>query len=159
MDMPPDDQGTISLWAQFREWAHRKKAFKKIALWLTIASVIIGLTTFALITLRVPIMGGDTTIKTLLTMCLICLVALAGLIFYRLIRVIMLTRRQGRGKSALHLRMVSVFSLLAVAPTVVVALFAGLFFYLGVQSWFSDRVQKVVTCLISLLMRNLTHAR
>lgn len=127
-----------------REWARRNKAFKKIALWLTIASVLIGLSTFALITLRVPILGGDTTIKTLLTLCLFCLVALAGLILYRLVRVIMLTRRQGRGRSALHLRMVSVFSLLAVAPTVVVALFAGLFFYLGVQSWFSDRVQKVV---------------
>jgi two-component system nitrogen regulation sensor histidine kinase NtrY len=40
--------------------------------------------------------------------------------------------------------MVSVFSVLAVTPTIVVALFAGLFFYLGVQSWFSERVQKVV---------------
>lgn len=133
-----------TFWEQAKEWARRKKAFKKIALWLTIASVLIGLTTFALITLRVPIMGGDTTIKTLLTLCLVCLVALAGLILYRLIRVITLTRKQGQGKSTLHLRMVGMFSLLAVAPTVVVALFAGLFFYLGVQSWFSDRVQKVV---------------
>jgi len=134
----------LSFWEQAKDWARRKKAFKKVALWLTITSVLIGLMTFALITLRVPIMGGDTTIKTLLTLCLFCLVALAGLILYRLVRVILLTRKQGRGKSALHLRMVSVFSLLAVVPTVVVALFAGLFFYLGVQSWFSERVQKVV---------------
>ena len=133
-----------TFWEQAKDWARRKKAFKKIALWLTIASVLIGLTTFALITLRVPIMGGDATIKTLLSLCLVCLVALAGLILYRLIRVITLTRAKGQGKSTLHLRMVRMFSLLAVAPTVVVALFAGLFFYLGVQSWFSDRVQKVV---------------
>ncbi|MBY0429528.1 MAG: two-component sensor histidine kinase, partial [Alphaproteobacteria bacterium] len=138
------DSKPLTFWEQVKDWARRKKAFKKVALWLTIASVVIGLMTFALITLRVPIMGGDTTIKTLLTLCLFCLVALAGLILYRLVRVVMLTRKQGRGKSALHLRMVGMFSLLAVAPTVVVALFAGLFFYLGVQSWFSDRVQKVV---------------
>ena len=144
VENPQGDIKPLSFWEQAKDWAHRKKAFKKIALWLTIISVVIGLTTFALITLRVPIMGGDSTIKTLLTLCLICLVALAGLIFYRLIRVILMTQKQGRGKSALHLRMVSVFSLLAVAPTVVVALFAGLFFYLGVQSWFSERVQKVV---------------
>ncbi len=140
----PQGTSPLSFWERAQDWARRKKAFKKMALWLTIASVLIGLMTFALITLRVPIMGGDSTIKTLLTLCLVCLVALAGLILTRLIRVILLTRRQGRGKSTLHLRMVSVFSLLAVAPTVVVALFAGLFFYLGVQSWFSDRVQKVV---------------
>lgn len=99
--------------------------------------------TFALITLRVPVMGGDQTIKALLTLCLICLMALAMLILYRVVRLV-ISARQRQAEKSLHLRLVSVFSLLAVTPTLVVALFAGLFFYLGVQSWFSDRVQKVV---------------
>lgn len=134
---------TPSAWQRLREFAHRKKMLKKAALWLTILSVVIGLMTFAFITLRVPVMGGDATIKTLLNLSLFCLIALTIIISYRLARLI-LTRRQGKAGSALHLRMVSVFSILAVTPTVVVALFAGIFFYLGVQSWFSERVQKVV---------------
>jgi two-component system nitrogen regulation sensor histidine kinase NtrY len=141
--MPSPNQNTPSRWHALREWARRNKIFKKVALWLTITSVIIGLMTFALITMRVPVMGGDSTIKALLSLCLCCLVALSCLIFYRLARII-ITRQKGKAGSALHLRMVSVFSLLAVTPTVIVALFAGVFFYLGVQSWFSERVQKVV---------------
>jgi two-component system nitrogen regulation sensor histidine kinase NtrY len=133
----------LSLWQQWREWAHRKKLFKKAALWLTILSTVIGLTTFGIITFSIPIMGGDTTIQALMSICLFFLATLAVLVSYRLVRIIS-TRRQGKAGSALHLRMVSVFSLVAVTPTLIVAVFAGLFFYLGVQGWFSERVQKVV---------------
>jgi two-component system nitrogen regulation sensor histidine kinase NtrY len=125
-----------------RDWGRRVKVFRKVALWLTVVSAAVGLVTFSLIMLRVPVLGGDTTIKALLSLCLFCLVALSVLVSYRLVRIIA-TRRQGKG-SALQLRMVSVFSLLAVTPTVIVALFAGLFFSLGVQGWFSERVQRVV---------------
>lgn len=131
-----------SLWQRIQAYARAHKIFKKSALWLTIISVVVGLMTFALITLRVPIMGGDATIKTLLNLCLFCLLGLAGLISYRLAR--MIVGRRGKAGSSLQLRMVSVFGVLAVTPTLIVALFAGLFFYLGVQSWFSERVQKVV---------------
>lgn len=131
----------LARWLALREWGRRNRIFKKVALWLTVASVVIGLMTFALITLRVPIMGGDATIKTLLSLCLFCLLSLAGLIIYRLTRI--LVARPGAGTS-MQVRLVSVFSLLAVTPTLIVAVFAGVFFYLGVQSWFSERVQKVV---------------
>jgi two-component system, NtrC family, nitrogen regulation sensor histidine kinase NtrY len=131
-----------SIWQAFRDWGRRVKVFRKVALWLSVVSAAVGLVTFSLIMLRVPVLGGDTTIKALLSLCLFCLVALSVLVSYRLVRIIA-TRRQGKG-SALQLRMVSVFSLLAVTPTIIVALFAGLFFSLGVQGWFSERVQRVV---------------
>ncbi len=132
-----------SLWQRWREWSRRVKLFKKAALWLTIASVVIGLTTFGIITMRVPVMGGDATLRVLLWVCMLCLGTLGVMVLYRLGRIIKAQRASKAGKSLL-LRMVSVFSLLAVTPTIIVALFAGLFFYLGVQSWFSERVQKVV---------------
>jgi two-component system nitrogen regulation sensor histidine kinase NtrY len=131
------------MWQRLHEWSRKAKLFRKIALWLTVVSAVIGLVTFSLIMLRVPVLGGDTTIKALLSLCLFCLVALSVLVSYRLLRIIAV-RRQGKSGSALQLRMVSVFSLLAVTPTIIVALFAGLFFSLGVQGWFSERVQKVV---------------
>ncbi|HVY12853.1 MAG TPA: PAS domain-containing sensor histidine kinase [Alphaproteobacteria bacterium] len=130
-------------WLRLREWARRTKMFRKVSLWLTVVSVAVGLITFSLIMLRVPVLGGDNTIKALLSLCLFCLVALSVLVSYRLLRIIAV-RRQGKSGSVLQLRMVSVFSLLAVTPTIIVALFAGLFFSLGVQGWFSERVQRVV---------------
>ncbi len=132
-----------SAWVSLLAWGRRVKVFRKLALGLTVASIVVGLVTFSLIMLRVPVLGGDNTIKALLSLCLFCLVALSVLVSYRLVRIIA-TRRQGKPGSVLQLRMVAVFSLLAVTPTVIVALFAGLFFSLGVQGWFSERVQRVV---------------
>ncbi len=142
LDSGPD--GEPSLWDRWRDWTRRRKLVKKAALWLTILSVVIGLTTFAIITMRVPVLGGDATVQALMSICLLCLMALGVLVLYRLVRIIVSTRKAGRAASTLHLRLVSVFSLLAVTPTIIVALFASLFFYLGVQGWFSERVQKVV---------------
>jgi two-component system nitrogen regulation sensor histidine kinase NtrY len=44
----------------------------------------------------------------------------------------------------LHLRFVSLFSVAAVAPAVIVALFFGVLVNRGVDGWFSERVQTVV---------------
>ncbi|WP_246495405.1 sensor histidine kinase NtrY-like [Ameyamaea chiangmaiensis] len=49
-------------------------------------------------------------------------------------------RRRGLAGARLHVRLVSLFGIVAVAPTVVVGTFAGLFFHYGIQIWFSDRV-------------------
>ncbi|MEM7526284.1 MAG: PAS domain-containing sensor histidine kinase [Pseudomonadota bacterium] len=53
-------------------------------------------------------------------------------------------RRAGRVGSKLHLRLAGTFGLVALVPTVIVAVFATLSVNLGVESWFSDRVGSVV---------------
>jgi len=123
-----------------------KKFLRRAAVWLTLVSVVVGLSTFAFIALRVPIIGGDTTIKILLNLSLACLVALTVIITSHLLRLRKhhAATHKTRGGASLYLRMARVFGLLAVTPTVIVALFAGIFFYLGVQSWFSEKVQRVV---------------
>jgi len=55
--------------------------------------------------------------------------------------------RAGQAKQAaarLHLRYAGLFSLSAVVPAIVVALFLGVTLSRGVESWFSDRVRSVV---------------
>jgi len=49
-------------------------------------------------------------------------------------------RRRGLAGARLHVRLISLFGIVAVAPTVVVGTFAALFFHYGIQIWFSDRV-------------------
>ena len=75
------------------------------------------------------VLGGAT---------LLLLAGMIGLWTRRLVR----ERRQlgGAAGARLHVRLVSLFGLVAVAPTIVIGIFATLFFDYGIQIWFSDRV-------------------
>ncbi len=50
-------------------------------------------------------------------------------------------RRRGLAGARLHVRLVMLFSVVAVTPTIVVAIFATVLFEVGIQSWFNDRVR------------------
>ena len=58
----------------------------------------------------------------------------------RLVRV-WAERRRGSAGARLHVRLVLLFGGVAVVPAILVAGFAALFFNLGIQAWFSDRVR------------------
>ena len=49
-------------------------------------------------------------------------------------------RRRG-GARRLHTRMVLLFSLVAVTPSIMMAVGSGLFFHFGVEAWFNERVR------------------
>ena len=53
-------------------------------------------------------------------------------------------RRNRGGGSTLHLRITSVFSILAISPAVIVAVFATISLNFGLEDWFSEKVQRVV---------------
>ncbi|RJK96602.1 PAS domain-containing sensor histidine kinase [Paracoccus aestuarii] len=72
------------------------------------------------------------------------LIVLIGFILARMARLIS-ARRSTSPASRLHARLVAVFGGLALVPTVLVALFAGFLVNIGLEGWFSDRVQQVVT--------------
>lgn len=54
------------------------------------------------------------------------------------------TIRVGAGGSQLQRRIVVMFSLVTITPAIVVSIFSALFFNIGIQSWFNERVQRVV---------------
>ncbi|MFT8958361.1 MAG: two-component sensor histidine kinase, partial [Gluconobacter oxydans] len=49
-------------------------------------------------------------------------------------------RRLGLAGARLHVRLITLFGIVAVAPTIVVGAVATLFFHYGVEIWFSNRV-------------------
>src|SRR5213079_300522 len=49
------------------------------------------------------------------------------------------------GGVAVQVRLVGLFSLIAVLPTIIVAVFSYLFFSFGVESWFSDKVRTAIS--------------
>jgi two-component system nitrogen regulation sensor histidine kinase NtrY len=54
------------------------------------------------------------------------------------------TIRVGAGGSRLQRRIVVMFSIVTITPAIVVSIFSALFFNIGIQSWFNERVQRVV---------------
>lgn len=83
------------------------------------------------------------SLRFILLADLVYVLALAALVLAQVGRLIAARRAKSAG-SRLHLRLIGVFTLLALIPTVTVAIFAGLTVNIGLEGWFSDRVRQVV---------------
>ena len=128
------------LWHQLTVWAVRIRLRHKLIITLIVASVASGLATYGALT-QMPFFGNDpTTIMILSLLDLGFLVFLGSIVAQRILSIWIRHRRNQAG-SRLQVRMVSVFTLLAVAPALLVAMFAAFFFYFGVEAWFSKHVR------------------
>jgi two-component system nitrogen regulation sensor histidine kinase NtrY len=88
--------------------------------------------------------GDDSAmIQTLLIVSLVISAGLAGILIHRLLRVARAWRSAATG-ARLHLRFVTLFSLAALAPAIIVAAFLGFTFTQGVERWFSQRVESTI---------------
>ena len=70
------------------------------------------------------------------------LIILAVLVVFmgRRFLTLFIERRRGLAGTGLHVRLLGIFSFLAVVPAVIVALFSIIFLNLGIEAWFSKRV-------------------
>ncbi|WP_147126117.1 sensor histidine kinase NtrY-like [Shimia ponticola] len=79
---------------------------------------------------------------------LIYVLVIAALVMQRIAQMIAARRAKSAG-SRLHLRLTGVFALLALIPTVIVAVFATVTLNMGLEGWFSERVRNVVGASLS----------
>jgi len=79
---------------------------------------------------------------------LVYILVVAALVLARVARLVSDRRSQSAG-SRLHLRLSGVFALVALVPTVLVAVFAVLTVNIGLEGWFSERVRSVVGTSLS----------
>jgi len=121
------------------DWAHRVRLSRKLAIALAVAAVVSGFATYAVMT-EGGVAPAPGTVLLLLNLDLVLLLAL-GVVVARRIVMLWAERRRGMAGSRLHVQLVLLFSAVAVAPAIVMALFSALFFNLGVEAWFSERVR------------------
>jgi two-component system nitrogen regulation sensor histidine kinase NtrY len=140
----PDAAVGTGRWGRLAAWAARVHLERKLAIFLVVGGVAAGLTTFAGMTDNLPGVADPTTMLLLLNLDLIFLLGIGALIARRLVMV-WIARRRGRAGARLHARLVGLFSLVAVTPAIVLAVFSVLFFSYGLQGWFSERVSTAVT--------------
>ncbi len=126
--------------SRVNRWAVAVGLSRKLPLILAAAALICGVATYGAITGSFSPAGPNSrTILILLNIDLIILLLIGALVAWRLVRL-WIARRQGSVGSRLHTRMVALFSIVAVTPAILVAVFSALFFSFGLQSWFNDRV-------------------
>ncbi|GGL79977.1 PAS domain-containing sensor histidine kinase [Wenxinia marina] len=127
---------------RFNRW-RRQRRVQNVA---TIGLVILGP---ALAVLTYIVLGpldqnaSAPALRLVLLADLVYVLALAAMVVMRMMQVIASRRRRSAG-SRLHLRLTGAFALLALIPTVTVAVFSVLTINIGLEGWFSDRVRNVV---------------
>lgn len=87
--------------------------------------------------------SGSDTLRLVLLVDMVYVLVVAGLVLQRVARMVAARRSHSAG-SRLHLRLTGVFAVMALLPTVSVAVFAMLSINMGLEAWFSERVGRVV---------------
>ena len=86
---------------------------------------------------------SSNILRLVLLLDLIYVILVAAMVLQQLSQMIAARRRRSAG-SRLHLRLTGVFAVMAMLPTIAVAVFATLSVNMGLEAWFSDRVGRVV---------------
>ena len=113
---------------------------KVVTLVLAATALTLGVGTFVALAGGITLERRPNLIFAMVLANLVVLLVLGAVLAGRITRV-WVDRRRGSAGSRLHVRLVVLFSVVAVTPTIVVALFATVFFNLGIQAWFNDRVR------------------
>jgi two-component system, NtrC family, nitrogen regulation sensor histidine kinase NtrY len=129
---------------KFMLWAGRVRLGRTLASVLAVAAALSAAATYAALKGLPPFDTRPHLDALFLLLNLVLVLPLFALVAWRLVQV-WAERRRGLAGSRLHVRFVLVFSLLAVIPTIIVAVFSYLLFSFGVQAWFSERVRTALS--------------
>ncbi len=125
---------------RFLAWTSHERSARKAAYFIAAVAVFSGIAT------AITMTGARYDLQQVLYLLyadLVLLLLLAGLVTAKLVSFWKERRRPDRGVG-LHTQLVLMFSLIAVTPAVLVAIFAAVFLNVGLQGWFSDRVKAAV---------------
>ncbi len=130
-------------------WGRRTHLGRRSAIGLAILSVVSGIATYAILTDATFVRPEQGLFRALLWFDLVLLLTLGAVVARRL-GVIWGERRRGSAGSRLHTRFVTLFSVVAVTPAILVGAFTVFFFDIGLQGWFSERVKTAVSASVAV---------
>ena len=114
---------------------------------LVIASILSAIATY--VAMAPSENSNKFIILILLNLDLILLISLIFVVTKRLVNI-WSRKRSGQLGAQLHSRVVAMFSFLAAAPAVVLAIFGAIFFTVGIDNWFSSQVKNALNKSISV---------
>ena len=114
-----------------------------------VGALVTAAISFAILVGITPITPDETTTIALIvinTLFVAVLIALIG----REVHRIAMARRRGKAASRLHVRIVAMFSLIAVLPALLVAIIASITLDLGLDRWFEIRTKTIINSSLSI---------
>ncbi|MGL4309994.1 MAG: ATP-binding protein [Paracoccaceae bacterium] len=134
-------------WERFNRLRKQRRFQNIFTLGLVILGPVLAFQTF--LALGPLDQGSNSTgLRLVMLADLVYVLVVAALVAQRVARIVASRRSQSAG-SRLHLRLAGVFALIALIPTISVAVFALLSVNVGLEGWFSERVQRVLGTSLS----------
>ncbi len=130
--------------AWFGSVPQRRRLVSALGLALVVVAPLCAIFTYYLATSGQGLVTGRSNLLRVMLVIDFCLaLALIAIIAWR-IATLVLARRARSAGSRLHLRMVRMFTIIAVAPALLLGLFAAISVTVTLESWLNDRVGGVV---------------
>ncbi len=114
-----------------------------------IGALLTAAVSFAILVGITPINPDETTTLALIGINAVFILSLMGLIGRELHRIAV-ARRRGKAASRLHVRIVAMFSLVAVLPAILVAVIASITLDIGLDRWFEIRTKTIINSSLSI---------
>ncbi len=130
--LPSSGTSEVALRQRLTRWSQAVGLPRKMAIAVTVAAIVSGIATYGAMTGAAWFGSSSNIVFILLNIDLVLLLILGAIVSVRLVRL-WIERRRGSAGSKLHTRMVGLFSLVAVTPTIVVAVLSALFLNFGLQ--------------------------
>lgn len=128
---------------RFSRWSRQRRVQNFATLSLVLLGPVLAFMTFVVLG-PLDLGGGAPSLRVVLLADLVYVLVVAALVLQRVAQMVTARRNKSAG-SKLHLRLTGVFALLALIPTVLVAVFAVFTINVGLEGWFSERVRNVVS--------------
>ena len=114
-----------------------------LGLVIVVLSLLSGLATYVILTGLTAVVPNHSVVVTMLLINGILAAAMIALIAWQ-VRGLWLARRREAAGARLHVRIVSLFSIIAVLPAIVLAIFASVSLSRGLDHWFSSRTKSII---------------
>ncbi len=112
-------------------------------------ALLTGAVSFAILTGLTRIRPDETVTLSLIAINAGFILLLIGLIGREIARIL-IARRTGKAASRLHIRIITLFSLVAAVPAIMVAIVASVTLDVGLDRWFEERTKTIVRSSLSI---------
>ncbi len=112
-------------------------------------ALISALASFAILLGITPIEPVESVVLTAIIINLFFVVAMLALVFFE-VRSLLKARTRGKAAARLHIRIVALFSIVAILPAILVAVVASVTLDVGLDRWFSIRTKSIVNSSLSV---------
>lgn len=121
----------------------RRRLRFTLGLIIMVLALCSGLATYLILTGLTPIVPNHTAVVWVLLINLVLALAMVGVIAWQ-VTGLWLARRRHVAGAQLHVRIVSLFSVIAIAPAILLAVFASVSLDRGLDHWFSGRTKSII---------------